>query len=102
MEGGIPVVDRSVVFAKRNLEVVIGVVANDDALHLDRVLVRPCRETQFAKGADFRRERRAHVQDHLAEVEAAGLSFSVGGGKINVGEASNLERWIDLFGGRSL
>ena len=53
VEGGIPISDRSMVFAERELEVVVVVVADDGTLHAQVVGARLRGETNFAEVADL-------------------------------------------------
>src|ERR1700730_15572811 len=94
MESRIPIPDRGVVFAKRHLEVVVVVVANNRALDTCLIRVGLRCEADFSEIADFLRQRRGKVQHELPQIETAYRTFSVRCRKVYVAETPDLERRI--------
>ena len=94
MERRVPIPDRGVVFAKRHLEVVIVVVANDRALDTCLIRVGLRCEAEFSEIADFLGQWRSKVQHELTQIETAYRAFLVRCRKVYVAETPDLERRI--------
>src|ERR1700731_185062 len=94
MEGRVPIPDRGVVFAKRHLEVVVVVVANNRALDACLIRVGLRCEADFSEIADFLRQWRGKVQHELPQIETAYRTFLVRCRKVHVAETPDLERRI--------
>src|ERR1700730_708040 len=94
VESRVPIPDRGVVFAKRHLEVVVVIVANDRALDTCLIRVGLRCEAEFSEIADFLGQWRSKVQHELPQIETAYRTFLVRCRKVYVAETPDLERRI--------
>src|ERR1700686_4151350 len=122
MERSVPVVDGSVIAAEREFEVVIQVVADDNALHFgvksggrwcSSAGVIAGRQGKLSENGHLGRQRGTQMQCELPFLESAvgkhqglgaksaGSTMKIRRGEIDVAEAGNLERrvnWLRRFG----
>ena len=94
MESRVPIPNRGVVFAKRHLEVVVVVIANNRALDIYLIRVGLRCEADFTEIADFLGQWRSKVQHELPQIETAYRTFLVRCRKVYVAETPDLERRI--------
>src|SRR5712692_8649862 len=97
VESGVPITDRGMKLAKRDLEVVVIVETDKRTFYIQFVSVRLCREGHLAEVADLPRKRRNKMQVQLPHGEAARGFLLVRRLEINIAESPDLQgRVMDL------
>src|SRR5260370_34840865 len=97
VESGVPIADRGMKLAKRDLEVVVIVETDKRTFYIQFVGVRLCRERHLPEVADLPRERRNKMQVQLPQGEAARGFLLVRRLEINIAESPDLQgRVMDL------
>src|SRR5438128_4253556 len=100
MESRIPLIDRCVVAAKRDLEIVIVFEPDDTAFYLgieachrrcEKSCVGPRCKTQLTHEAHFLRQIRIQMQHELAFRETTPRALLVGAGEVEIAKAGNLQ-----------
>src|SRR5690242_818028 len=98
MKRRVPVVDRSVVAAERELEIVVQVIADQIPLHVQGIASRSGRETDLAKYGNLPRNGRGDVKNELAKIESALGRGVVGRREVQVSETAEVKVWKRAFG----
>src|SRR3981081_4448058 len=91
VERGVPIADRGMKLAKRDLEVVVVVETDKRTFYIQVVGVRMCREGHIAEGAELPRKRRSKMQVQLPQREAAVGFFLVGRLEVHIAESPDLQ-----------
>ena len=97
---GVPVVDRGMVAAERNLKIIVLLEPDNTALHFDveasgwgraRSGVGPGGQAQFTKDSHLLGKIGVEVQDELPFVKSALDSVLIGGDEIEIAKSGDLE-----------
>src|SRR5260370_4859815 len=94
MESGIPMPGGGVIAAEGKVEVGVGIVPDEGALHLNHVPGRLSVEGDFAEVADLSRQRRRELQIKLAKIESTQSPLLICGGEIDVAKPSDCQRRV--------